>query len=510
MSFNRRTIPLGDYLPDQADFGNPGSNSIQNVLPRTQTTYSPIPSFEQVATAPLNSAPIGAFSSHDASGNPGLYAGTRTKLYRATNATKPNFVDSSSMAYTTPIGGRWSFTEGSGYVYASNGVDPLQRVQTASASNFANVGGNAPTAAVIAAIQPGFLLCGDINDVTVGIQPQGVRWSALGDYTSWPLIGSSAAIAASSDWQEVKGPHGRLKAIAPDLSSCAAALFFEQAVFRMLFTGDNKIFAIQPVEKLRGVLAPASVIQAGQICYFLSYDGWYAFDGTVAIPIGVGKVNTAFFLDCDPNYLAGVTGIADPITGMCFWTYAGTGNSNGVHNRILVYNPIVRRFSLITGFTGSTLFLTRSFGTTLDGIDALGYNIDTLPFSLDSPVLAGGLLVLGGFDSTFTAGGFTGPNMAFSVDTTEVQLSPGRSRINAVRPIVEGLGSAAQTQASVASRQGLGDPITFTAPTSTNIDGIAPQRSEGRFQRIRLTAPAGNTVTHIQGAEVSFSPGGNR
>lgn len=505
MTFQSKAIPCGDYLPDQFDLGDPGTATAQNVIPRTRTTYSPMPSFAQIATAPLAAQALGAFSARDNSGNSAMYVGTTTKLYRSTSATKPNFTDSSGAAYATPAAGRWSFTEGSGYVYATNGSDQIQRVATASAANFANVGANVPTAAVIAAIQPGFLLCGDINDVTVGIQPQGVRWSALGDFTSFPLVGSAAAIAASSDWQEVKGPHGRLKAIAPDLSTCNAALFFDQAVFRMIATGDSKIFNIQPVEKLRGTPAAGSVIQRGQVCYFLSYDGWYAFDGTQAIPIGEGKINRTFFADCDPNYIGQVAGIADPLSGLCFWTYAGAGNSGGMPNRILVYNPAIGRFSLITGFTGNSLFLGRSFGITLEQIDALGYTLDTLPYSLDSPLLAGGNIFLAGFDSTFTFGGFTGSNMAFTVDTTEFQLSPGRSRINAITPL-----SDIDCSAQVASRQTLKDAVVFGAAVSQNVSGICPVRSDGRFQRVRLTAPFGNMGSHIQGAEVFYSPSGAR
>jgi hypothetical protein len=501
-----KIIPCDDYAPDQFDFGDPRTSTAFNVVPRTRTTYSGMPSFGRISTAALASQVLSAFSARDPSGNPGMYAGTTSKLYCGRSGTKPNWSDQSQFAYSTPVGGRWSFTEGSGYVYASNGVDPIQRVQTSSASNFANVGANAPTAAVIAAIQPGYLLCGDINDVTVGIQPQGVRWSALGDFTNFPLVGSAAAIAASSDWQEVKGPHGRLKAIAPDLSSCAAALFFEQAVFRMLFSGDSKIFNIQPVEKLRGTPAPASVIQRGQICYFLSYDGWYSFDGTVALPIGDGKVNRTFFADCDPNYLGNVAGIADPLSGLCFWLYAGTGSSMGVPNRILCYNPDIQRFSLITGFTGTSLFLGRTFGTTLDGIDALGYTLDNLPYSLDSPILAGGQLFLAGFDSSFYFGGFTGPNMAITVDTTETQLTPGRrSRVSAVRPLADGACSA-----QVGTRQSLSDPVAYSSAVGMNTLGFCPVRSDGRYQRFRLTAPAGNLVNHILGAEVTYAPSGAR
>lgn len=505
-----RFIPCGDYAPDQAAFGNLVTGAAMNVIPRTKTSYSPMPAFMAAGGSALpTGAPLGAFASADASGNPGMYVGTATKLYAMTNATTPNFSDRSGAA-TFAVGshGAWSFTEMDGYVYASNGTDDIVSTPVAGAGNFAVVDAvNAPTAAVIAAIQPGFLLCGDINDPTVGIQPQGIRWSALGDGTSWPLVGSTAAIAAQSDWQPIRGPHGRLRAIAPDLATCNAALFFDQAVFCMVYTGDAKIFNIAPIEKMRGTPAGRSLAQVGQIVYFLGHDGFYAFDGTVAVPIGEGKVNKTFYADVDPNFLYAVQGISDPTSGLIFWLYAGVGNNNGVANRVLVYNPNIGKFAPVSGFSGSSLFLARTFGTTLDGLDALGFNLDNLPYSLDSSILAGGNVALGGFNATNTFGYFSGGNMPFSIDTAEVQLAPGRrARVKGVRPAVEG----DICTASVGSRTTLNAPVVFASANSANADGLVPARSEDRYHRVRLAGPAGSLVTHIQGTEVEFSPAGAR
>jgi len=507
--FVDKFIRCGDYLPDQADFGNAGSSVVENVVPRTAASYSPMPSFLTSATSALASAPLGSFSAADASGNPANYVGTSAKLYTMTNASNPNFADTSKVGgYTVAGGSFWSFTEALGNVYATNGTDTIQKAATASGATFADhPDTNAPKGRYVAFIQPGFLILGDINDPTVGIQPQGIRWSALGSPDSFPLVGSNAAIAANSDWQAVTGPHGRFRGFAPNLASCNAALFFEQAIFRMIFTGGATIFDIQPVEKLRGTQAPNSIIQIGQTAYFLSPNGFFAFDGTEALPIGEGKVNKTFFADADPNYITLVEGAADPISGLCFWSYAGTGNTSGQPNRILVYHPLTNRWAIIKSSTGGSLFIGRTFGTTLDGIDALGYTLDSLPFSLDSSVLTGGNLILSGFDANNKLGHFTGSNMAFTVDTSETQLVPGRcARINNTRPIVEG----DVASAAIGSRYTLASTPVFDAAVAQNSFGLCPQRNEGRYQRVRLTAPLGNLVTHVLGAEVSFGVGAKR
>lgn len=502
-------LPCGEYLPDQASYGGAGSALARNVVPRTKRSFSPMPAFSRIATTALGSAPLGAFSSVDTSGSPGMYVGTATKLYAATSGSKPNFSDASgTQTFTVPDGGFWSFCAFNGKVLATNGSDPIQTATAATAGPFAALNAvDAPTAKVIAAIQPGFVVAGNINDVTEGVQPQGIRWSVLGDATSWPAIGTTDAIAGQSDWQAVQGDHGVLQAIAPNLATCNAALFFERAIFRMVYTGDSTIFAILPAEKLRGTPAPRSVVQVGQVSYYLSHDGFYAFDGTVSVPIGAGKVNRTFLADCDPNFLSAVEGVADPLSGLCFWLYPGAGNNAGAPNRILCYHSVLGRWAFIDAFAGSSLFLALAFGTSIDGIDALGYNIDTVPYSLDSAFLAGGRLTLGAFDDSFYFGAFSGSNMAFAVETVEAQFNQGgRTRVSAVRPVTEG----DTAKAAVAGRNLLSDPVPATTGVAPNVSGAVPVRNEARYHRAILSADADNSVSHILGAELSIAPGGKR
>jgi hypothetical protein len=498
-------LPCGDYAPDQPDFGSQSTAVAYNVVPRTQNSYSPIPAFATSASSALNGRPFGAFSATDKSGNVGNYVGTASKLYCMTNASKPNFADVSGAAYTLPTGYAWNFTEAGGKVYATNSSEAIQAATTAAGTNFANhTDANAPKARFIAYILPGFLLVGDINDPTVGIKPQAIRWSALGNADSFPLIGSATAIANSSDWQDIAGAHGRMMGFASNLSSCAAAIFFQQAIFKMVYTGTATIFSITPVEELRGTPAPRSITQVGQSAFFLASNGFFAFDGTSAVPIGEGKVNRTFFTDVDPNYLDQVVGTADPTSGLIFWQYAGVGNTGGIPNRTLIYNPYINRWALIPAAVAQNLFLARTVGTNLDSIDALGFNLDTLPYSLDSDVLAGGNFVLAGFDSTYKFGAYTGANMAYTVDTNDVRPFAGRrARFSGVRPIVEGDAPSA----ALATRNLISAAPSYGTAVAQNTHGLCPMRVEAQFARVRLTGAAGNMATHIRGAEVEFTPG---
>lgn len=512
MATQDKIVPVGEWLPDLPQNGNPGINTAMNVLPLTEQSYSPVPSFLRGATTALPSAPLGAFSTKDNSENPAVYVGTASDLFILDNGTKPNFkkVSSSAGAYSVPQGSAWSFDTFGADVYASNGDDPIQSAPTANDStNFSVVDTNAPKAKIIATIQPGFLLCGNINDVTVGIQPQGIRWSALGAASNgnWPLIGSQAAITAQSDWQAVQGAKGALQAIAADLPTCNAALFFENAIFGMLYTGDSAIFDIQPIEKKRGTVASRSVVQVGQMVYYLAPDGFYAFNASSSEPIGKGKIDTTFYRLADPNYLSQVQGVADPLNGLIYWAFAGPGNSNGIPNFVIVFNPVMNRWSLIDGFEGSNPMIGLTFGTSLDAIDALGFNIDTLPFSLDGVQLSGGNAVLAAFDASNFFGYFTGPNLPYQIETTESQLIAGRkSRVNGVRPLVEG----DNPTVAVGMRDLLAGPSLYGPSNPIKADGVAPARGEGRYARAMLTGALGNVATQIVGVEAYYSPAGAR
>lgn len=509
------TLHVGEWLPDQPQNENPGVNTATNVLPLTERSYTPFSQFVRSATAALPTAPLGATSATDNYGNAAIYTGTAADLYILTSATKPNFsrVSSAPGAYAVPSGGYWSFAPFGTAMYASNGSDPIQSAPLANAAvNFSTVDANAPKAKVIASIMPGFLLCGNINDVTLGILPAGVRWSSLGSAGSgsWPLVGSAAAIAAQSDGQNIIGDIGQLRAIAPNLATCNAALFFDKAVFRMIYTGDSSIFAILPVEKLRGTRAPQSVVTVGQVSYYLGSDGFYSFDGTLARPIGYERVNRFFFTDADPNFIAQVQGATDPTTGLVYWAYSSSG-FNGIYNRILVYNPNVGengRFSLITAASLSNFVLGLSIGIALDNITTqLGYTLDALPYSLDSAILSGGNLVLAGFDSSFYFGFFTGSNTAFQVETTEIEPFDGRkARVSGIMPLVEG----DTITGAVGVRSALAIPSVYGPSNAADRNNVCPARVEGRFVRAMLTGALGNSVQHVKGCKLIATPAGSR
>ena len=79
-----RTIPFGEWLPDQPDLANPGATLIRNALP-AETSYRPWRAPGAI-TGPLDGYCRGAVAVKDTAGNTMGFAGDGTKLYRAENA----------------------------------------------------------------------------------------------------------------------------------------------------------------------------------------------------------------------------------------------------------------------------------------------------------------------------------------------------------------------------------------------------------------------------------------
>jgi hypothetical protein len=197
-----------------------------------------------------------------------------------------------------------------------------------------------------------------------------VHWCGINDPTSWPTPGTSTAIAAQSDFQDLPGPHGEIMGLVGNLGSVDLAIFMERAVFRAFYVGSPDIFSFQAAEGLRGCPAPNSIVQLGNIVYYLGEDGFYAFDGTTSVPIGAQKVDKTFWTDLDQSFMERIVGAVDPISRVVFWAYPGAANVNGNPNRILAFNWLINRWS-ISEVECELIARILSFGFTLDDLSFL-------------------------------------------------------------------------------------------------------------------------------------------
>lgn len=503
-----RPIILGvkPYEPDLAAFGTGRSMYVRNVLPRTAASYGPLSGLSAYATSALAARCQGSYAAADTAGNISVFAGTASNLYRmTTSAATFSSVSKSAGAYAAATDQFWNFCTINNRVIACNLADPPQTFTLDSGSAFADLSVDAPKAKYCAGIK-NFLMLANTNDGVSGAAPWRAWWSALGAPDTWPTPGSATAAANQSDYNDIVTEGGQVTGLVGNLGTADGALFYQHAVWRIVYVGPPAVFGFFPAEGVRGCQVPGSIVQLGALVYYLGEDGFYVFDGSNSQPIGVDKVDKTFFADLDQAQMFRMIGAADPINKMVFWAYPGVGNTSGNPNRLIIYNWATKTWS-IADLDCEYLVRSLSLGYSLDGLDTLGYTMETLPFSLDSQAWTAGRIQLAAFNTTHVYSLFSGTTLAATVDTEELQPFPGqRTFITNARPLVDG----GTPTVAIGTRELQTSSATYNAGMAMNSLGWCPQRISGRYSRARITLPAGSSFTHISGVELDCAPVGIR
>jgi hypothetical protein len=514
-------VPLGPWLPDQPEYGNPGSATMLNCVPRTVNSYGPAPSTSAV-TGALDARCQGAIYVRDKSGNVHGFAGDASKLYTIVSGS-PNWVDiSKSGGYTTAADGQWQFTVFGERIIATNFTDPIQSFVMGVDVAFDDLSADAPVARYVAQVRD-FLMVANTSDGVDGDVPQRVWWPAIDNPTYWPALGSDAAAQVQSDIQDLVGPGGWNQGIVGGLSSADAVIFQESAVYRAVYIGPPAIFSFAVLAGGRGTPAPGSIIKVGEQAFYLADTGFYVTDGLQSVGIGDGQVDLTFWSMVDQGYLYRITAGADPLNKLIYWAFPGPQNSEGNPNYIIIYNYELKRWSLTEQMT-EVMVRALTTGYTLEELDIFG-TLETLPFSLDSRAWTGGRLNLACFDPDHKLALFSGAPLAAVMDSSEANLNgKGLAHISRVWPLVDAqptlnLPPGAITfdpdqppmTVTMGQRNRLADPVTWRTPTPiTNTTGSAPVRSTAMYQRARIEIAAGAIWQNAQGLDFDWRPAGNR
>ena len=498
-------LPVPEWLPDLPDYQSPGTSFVKNVYPRSPTSYGPVGSPSVYSNA-LSNKCQGASAFIDPSGNVSLFAGDISKLYHLVSGGTTWADISKGGGYACPDDGQWKFEYYNGIVLATDFADPIQAFTIGSSSAFADLAGTPPKAKYMAFVR-GFLMLGYTFDGDSGTQPQRVWWSGAGDPTAWPTPGSITAAQKQSSYNDIFGTQGAITGLVGNLGNADAAVFFQHAVWRVTYSGPPDVFDFFPAEGVRGCPAPNSIVQYGNLCYYLGEDGFYVFDGNSSTPIGANKFDKTFYADVNPSLLHSVIGTVDPINKQIIWAYPSTSASDGVPDTLLIYNWQLQRASTVE-VTCEMIARVLSIGYTLDELyTVLGYSLDTLPAPLDSSVWLGGQVLLGLFDQHHKLNYLTGPNLAAIVETSEVQPIPGRrARVNNARAIVDG----GVPFVNIGHRERIVDDVVFSGQSQMNALGTSPGRSSGRYIRARIRLGKGAVFSNISGVEIEATDAGTR
>ena len=499
-------VDFGDWAPDLPDFTNPGALTCNNVLPAANS-YIPARTLTDISTNALESASLGAITARDTDNNVYVYAGTTSKLYELLDN---QWNDESKVGgYTTGAEESWEFViwDREQRVIATNFSDPVQEIAIGGggAGSFADLitSTNKPKAKHIAVVR-NFLVLGHTNDATDGVRSERVWWSAIGDSTDF-----DPDAATQSDFSDLDTGGWVQKVVG---GAEYGVIFQESTIRRMEYEGSPIIFDLPAVERRRGTPIPNSVIGYGRFIFYISEEGFFRFNGSASEPIGVNRVDKTFWRQFDLADKQKVSATIDVVNKLVCWAFpANGGGTDGNPNKIYCYKWDTPRWSEID-IDIELIFQSQNQGYTLDGLDAVSTNIDTLTPSLDSDVWKGGKIYSGAFTTDDKLASFDGDTLQATLDTREIQLSAGRaSYVDSIRPLIEADAASAGKpgdlgiQIQISGRDGLEGSVTFDAASLVNAEGLARTCNQSRYHRVRTIIPAGAGWNHAQGVIVNKS-----
>ena len=487
-----KTIPFGEYMPDQPDYANPGATIANNVIAKSNS-YGPFRGLQARSDA-LDARCQGVTAGSSLGGAVSIYAGDATKLY---NLAAELFTDiSKAGGYNIAEDGTWEFAQFGNSIIATNFDDAVQVIAPGGAI-FSDLITSTlkPTARHIAIVRD-FVVLGNTNDAVEGAKPNRVQWSAINDSTDFdPDSGTQSDFndIPEGGWCQglVGGEYG--------------LVFMEREIQRMTYVGSPLVFQFDRVERNRGTHIPGSIISLGRLTFYISEQGFFHFDGTTSTPIGVNKVDKFFASQFDTPYISRVSAAIDPINKTVLWGFPGTGSTAGNPNLFLIYNWSENKWS-DANVNHQLLSRSLSQGITLDELDTVSTDIETgFGFSFDSRAFASSEFKLAAFDTANRYNYFDGNNLAATIETGEARHNPvGTFHVRSLRPLIDG----GTITAAIAGRALPTAAVSFGSAASINALGECSVQNNSRFPRFRASIAAAGTWGHAQGVEVLGSPGG--
>jgi hypothetical protein len=489
-------IPLGPWLPDLPFYENPGLVEAKNCIPvdNYYAQYLPLTTSGDALTARV----IGAFAALDTAGDTFIYAGIATALYLKNGTSWTDL----GTVFTTADTSYWRFAQFDTTVIATNFADTPQAITPGASTTAAlATSGTAPKGRQVGVINR-FVVIGD-TDYDGDLIPHRIQWSALSNARDWPIPNTSDARTKQSGEQVLPAVYGAVTAIGS--GEFFGLIFQRRAITRATYIGGDVVFQFDDYEKTRGCWFPQSMIQVGNVWYFIAADGFYKTDGASVMAIGDGKFDKTFFADCDQTYAERVTAAYDYTTKCVMWSYPNFSATNGIPNRLIIFNTVDGRATNVDD-TMELIFPSVSDGYTIEQLDALYGDLDSIPGSLDSPQFQGGANTVMAFGSDHTIGTFAGTAATARFDTAEYDFQPmGYMFVRGVRPRVTG--SPTGVTVAISSRENQdGESRSFgTATNRTTRTGVCDFRENVKFGSMRFEIAGG--FEKALGLDIDGEPG---
>ncbi|WP_375684539.1 hypothetical protein, partial [Bartonella sp. AP1QHHD] len=372
-------------------------------------------------------------------------------------------------------------------VIAVNKNDKPQVFKVLSSEQFEDLEGNPPKAGLVKIWGP-FVCLMQLTD-----NPNRIHWSGEGDETLWE---TQYNVSGYMDFQDGEYVQGATETTNP-------LIFLRSAIYAGSLTlGSKSPFAFQKIQDKRGARSAASIACRGSDAFFASDGGFYQIsaDGQL-LPIGFEKVDRTVFKIFDKFALDEMQGVIDPIDNRIYWSLKRGNNEQTT----FVYDWGLQKWSTLQGkpFTFFPVFTT---GYTLEQLDEISINLESLPASLDSPRWQSGAPMLGAFDDNNRLVMFTGAPMEATVVSQEMGAPDGSfnfiTKMFAEVDTTEGLLSIGERR--LRNHQ---TPITWHQERACSyVTGAYHGRSRNRYHRFKLRIPEGVHWNQITGFNVDLRP----
>lgn len=467
----RASIAFGAYQPDHGQHMADGLVAAEGVYPAANG-YRPVGQPSTMAVA-LSGTFKGAAAFVSSGGTARFVAGNATNLYHLSGGAW------SSVLGSLTVNDRWRFTQFGDDIICVNGGNPVAFDMTAATA--ADLGGSPPTADLCATVRDFVVLGRTDSDSNV------VTWSGIGDATEWTpgtnLSGSQPLYSGG----KVMG-----------LSSGEYCVILQRyAVKRMSYTGEaDSPWQFDEISSNYGCMTENSFVQAGRMVGFYSDRGFVICDGSDVRPIGTDRLAATFRALYSDQEIRNMWAAADPARTLFIWCVTG---------RLWIYNWTLDRWTIASGNFGAVL-TSFTEAVSLESLDAIYGNLDSIPYSLDDPRFAGGEPRLMVVDSTGAFSALSGAPMAATFELPFIELAKDRqARLQRVRPVTDAVSGLTL---AVDGRKRLGDGESTVVYTQLNAAGDMPVRSAGRSVKLRLGIAAGTAWSYAEGLEVDFAVGG--
>lgn len=481
-------------MPDQTALDSPGSPAVLNVAPGDKPgTYRSFPRLVEYTQA-MPSRVLGAAGVRSPDGTTYTYAATNSEIRLLTGLS---WTDKSKVGgYNLTNEEQWEILQYDDKVIFTCLTDPVQ-VDAVAGTGFTDMitSTRKPKARRIGLVNRDWIFLGNCTDSVDGDRPNRVWWSARGDETDF-----DPDVVTQCGFEDIDAEDGPVQKI---VSGEFATVIGRRGIWRFTYQGGDVIYRADRVLRNRGAVSGGAVVDIGRVTFFWDEDGFYRFDGVSETPIGESRWNKLFWNEVDSANLEWITASVDYQRSLVAFAYPRAGT---VPDRVFLYNWKTDR-AAIADVQVSKLFLGFTPSLFTDDAAVSSLMIDDYPqseWNIDSSEFIGRLQSFSAFKPDNKMWTFNGPAMDATLTTLEKAVNRGaqRTQVTGVRPLIDG-NATVTVQIGTREIQST-DSITWGVDTPTNLVGVAPILTQGRYMRARVKTSG--DFNHAIGVEVDAIP----